>query len=171
MVCARRGPQPIERVGDDGDRRVEADAVISLGEVVVDRLGHADHSHAVFVKPLRDAESVVAAYRDERVDPPAADALEHGTARCLVLSRVGARRAQHRPALTEDAHHVSDPEGSRLGLAEQSGPAVRDPYELVTLRRRSQDDRPDRRVQTRSVASSGEYTDAQGLRATHPTKD
>ena len=38
--------QPVDRFGRDGDRRVEAERVVRAGEVVVDRLRHADHGEA-----------------------------------------------------------------------------------------------------------------------------
>ena len=81
--------QPIEGVRDDGDRGVEADAELGLGEVVVDGLGDADDANPLLVEPLRDAERVVPADRDERVEARPADAREDGPARGLVLPRIG----------------------------------------------------------------------------------
>ncbi len=162
VMRARRGAQPIQRVGDDRHRRVEADAVVGLGEVVVDGLRDADHADALLVKPLRDAKGVVATDRHESVDAPAPNAVEHRAARGLVLAGIGARGAQDRPALAKDPVRVPNPEWSWLGLSEQAGPAVRDTEQLVTQRGRAQDDRADRRVQPGGVAAAGEDPDAQG---------
>ena len=61
--------QPVDRLGADRDRGVEAEGVVGAGEVVVDRLRDADDRRAeVRVQPRRDAERVLAADRDERVD-------------------------------------------------------------------------------------------------------
>ena len=47
VVGLRRGVQPVDRVGGDLHRGVEAEGVVGAGKVVVDRLGHADDRHAV----------------------------------------------------------------------------------------------------------------------------
>src|SRR2546430_687320 len=104
---ARGGAGPIESVGNDRHRRVEADAVVGLREIVVDRLGNADHADALLVEPLGHPKCVVAADRDERVDSPAANTVEHRPARGLILARVRARGSEDGPALAEDAVRVS----------------------------------------------------------------
>src|SRR5207245_1124004 len=138
-----------------------ADAVVGLGEIVVDGLRDADHADALLVQPLRDPEGVVAADCDQGVDAPAPDALEHGAARGLVLARVSPRRAEDGSALAEDAIRVPHPEWPWLRLSEQPGPAVRDAEDVVTERCRAEDDRADRRVQPGGVAAAGEDSDAQ----------
>ena len=60
--------QPVDRLGRDVHRGVEAEGVVGGAEVVVDRLRHADDLHAVVVQLRRDAEGVLAADRDQRVD-------------------------------------------------------------------------------------------------------
>ncbi len=60
--------QAVDRVGDDLHGRLEAERHVGAAEVVVDRLRHADDRHAVAVQAQRDAERVLAADRDQRVD-------------------------------------------------------------------------------------------------------
>ena len=59
----------VDRLGRDVDGGVEAEGVVGAVEVVVDRLRHADDRQVVLgEEPRRDAERVLAADRDERVD-------------------------------------------------------------------------------------------------------
>ena len=46
VVRLGRGRQPVERVGHDVDRGLEAEGLLGRGEVVVDRLRYADHRDA-----------------------------------------------------------------------------------------------------------------------------
>ena len=87
------GVQPVDRLGRDGDRGVEAERVVGGAEVVVDRLGHADDADAVVGQPLRDAEGVLAADRDQRVDALLGEDLLDLVDTAVDLVRVGARGA------------------------------------------------------------------------------
>ena len=70
VVRLRGRVQPVDRLGRDRDRGVEAERVVRRREVVVDRLRHADDRELVLaVEPRRDAERVLAADRDQRVEP------------------------------------------------------------------------------------------------------
>ena len=60
--------QPVDGVGGDLHGGVEAEGDLGGGEVVVDRLRHADDRDALAVELVGDAEGVLAADRDERVD-------------------------------------------------------------------------------------------------------
>ena len=103
----------VDRVGGDGDRGVEAEGVVGAVEVVVDRLRHADDGKTELgVEPGRDAERVLAADRDQRVDllERALDAFDAA----LELVRVRARRADDRAALVQDPEISSYPSGTRL---------------------------------------------------------
>ena len=60
---------PVDRLGGDVDGGVEAEGVVGAVQVVVDRLRDADDGQAVLGVELRgDAERVLAADRDERVE-------------------------------------------------------------------------------------------------------
>ena len=70
VVRLRRRVQAVDRLGADRDGGVEAEGVVGAREVVVDRLRHADDRQPVLVVQARgDAERVLAADRDERVEP------------------------------------------------------------------------------------------------------
>ncbi len=93
--------QAVDRLGHDRDGGVEAERVVGRREVVVDRLRHADDRRALLgVQPGRDAERVLAADRDQPVEPleVVADAIEPA----VDLVRVRARGAQDRAAARED---------------------------------------------------------------------
>src|SRR5438132_1650134 len=163
MVRARCRPQTVECVRDHGDGGVEADAELGLRKVVVDGLGHTDDADALLMEPVRDAERVVPADGDERVELRTANGSEDAAARGLVFARVGPRGAEDRATVTEDAGDLAHAERPRQVFSEEAGPAVGDTEDLVTERVRAHDDGADRRVQPRCVASSGEDTDP------HPT--
>ena len=61
LVAGGRGVQPIEGVGRAGHGAVEAERERRGRQVVVDRLGDADHGDAVFVELLGDGQRAVAA--------------------------------------------------------------------------------------------------------------
>src|SRR5437899_1172807 len=159
VVGARGRAQAIERVGDDRDRGIEADAEVRLREVVVHGLRHADDRDALLVEPLRHAQRVVAADRDERVEAEPADAVEDGAPARVILSWIGARGPEDRAALAEYRGDVARHEHARRGLAEEAGPAVSDPERLVPERGRAEDDGADRRVEPGCVATAGEDPD------------
>jgi len=65
VMALRGGVQAIDRLGRDLQRRVEAERDIGAAEVVVDCLRHPENRDAVLVQPVRGAESVLAADRDQ----------------------------------------------------------------------------------------------------------
>ena len=74
--------------------------------------------------------------------------------------RVGARRAEDRPAARQDAADLGHPERHRHVL-ERALPAVAEPDELVTVDADAlADDRADDRVETGAVAAAGEHPDS-----------
>ena len=62
------GVQPVDRLGGDVDRGVEAEGEVGAGEVVVDGLRDADDVDAEVGELGGHAEGVLAADRDQRVD-------------------------------------------------------------------------------------------------------
>ena len=68
VVALRGRVQAVDRVGRDLHRGVEAEREVGRREVVVDRLRDADDVHALAGQLVRDAERVLAADRDHRVD-------------------------------------------------------------------------------------------------------
>jgi hypothetical protein len=97
------GVQPVDGVDGDLHRGVEAEGVVGGAEVVVDRLRDADDVQAGRGQLGRDAEGVLAADRDQRVDAGllevAADLLDA----VLDLHDVGPAAAEDGAAAREDA--------------------------------------------------------------------
>ena len=129
--------QPIDRVGREGDRRVEAETVRRADDVVVDRLRHADDRHAQLAELVGDGQRAVAADGDERVE---AQLVEHLDARgrssracrrrsaTSEVERVAAvERAEDRAAEAEDAGDVARREHARAIQLEEAVEAVLDP--------------------------------------------
>ena len=74
VVALGRGVQAVDRLHRDVDRGVEAEGVVGGAEVVVDRLRHADDvDPAPRASAGRDPERVLAADRDQPVDPGLAE--------------------------------------------------------------------------------------------------
>ena len=128
VVALRRGVQPVDRLHRDVHRGVEAERVVGGAEVVVDGLRHADDLHARLVQPRRDAEGVLAADRDQRVDAEAGqvvgDPLQPGPP----------SRRRSRSGLVRDEPRIVPPRGrmprtacdvQRHGVAPRAGRASR----------------------------------------------
>ncbi len=88
-VGLRSGVQAIDRLHRDVDRGVEAERVVGGVEVVVDGLGHADDPDAVLVQRGRDAEGILPADGDERIDLEVDEILHNALDAALDLQRVG----------------------------------------------------------------------------------
>jgi hypothetical protein len=69
--------EPVDGLGGDGDRGVEAEGVVGAGEVVVDGLRDPDHPHAQLVEAGRHAERVLAADGHDRADVVADERVHH----------------------------------------------------------------------------------------------
>ena len=108
----------------------------------------------------RDAERVLAADRDQRVEPALLDRLAHLVDAALDLERVRPRRAEDRAAAVQDAARGLVGELDRLVL-EHARPAVAEADELVVvLVDALADDAADDRVESGAVSAAGEDADA-----------
>ena len=108
VVALGGGVQPVDGIGRDLHRGVEPEGEVGGGEVVVDGLGHPDDGDArLLAETRRDAEGVLAADHDQRVDPLARQRVEHPRGAVVGLERVGARRAE------DGAAAVDQTRGSR----------------------------------------------------------
>ena len=96
------GVQPVDRVGGDLHRGLEAEGEVGAREVVVDRLRHADDVDAVLDQPAGDPERVLAADRDQRVDALLAQRRAHLLEPALLLVRVRPRRTEDGAAAVQD---------------------------------------------------------------------
>ena len=88
------------------------------------------------VQPGGDAERVLAADRDERVEPARLEVREHALDAALELVRVRARGAEDRPAARQDPGDLARAERLKLPLDEPA-PALADADHLVAARRAS----------------------------------
>ena len=94
--------QAVDRVGRDLHRGVEAEREVGAGDVVVDRLRHADHRQPVLVQPAGDAHRVLAADRDDRVEAVLPHGRLHPLDAVLVAVGVVARGGEDRAAERQD---------------------------------------------------------------------
>ena len=155
----RRGVQTVERFGDHADRAVETDAVLGDEQVVVHRLGYADHSCAVLGEPRRHAERVVAADGDERLEVVVLEVAQHLLAPALALHGVDPRAAQHGAADGKDPGERGPPERHDVAVAEEACPAVANADDRVTVEEGAAPDRTDRCVEAGGVTTAGEDPD------------
>ncbi len=119
----------------------------------------------------RDAERVLAADGDERVEALRIGVLEDALDSAVDLVRVRARRPQNRSAARKDPRDRPVVELLERTL-DESAPALANADDLVPAVERSPRDRPDDRVQARAVASPGEecYSLAHSLTSAAPAR-
>ena len=171
VVRVGGGVEAVDRLGGDLDRGVEAEGEVGAAEVVVDGLRDADDLDAEVGELGGDAEGVLAADGDQRVD---AVGLEVGLDLldpAVDLERVGARRAQDRAAAGQDAANLVEPELARVVL-ERALPAVAEPDELVAvLADALADGSADHRIETGAVAATGQHSDAHAQDSSNSSSD
>src|SRR5262249_28088332 len=159
--------QPVDGLGADPDRSVEAERVVRRREVVVDRLRDPDDREPLLrVEPGRDAERVLAADRDKSVEALLLEVPQHGLD-AVDLVRVRARGPEDRAAAREQAGDLARPERLEPRL-DETAPAFADPDDLVPPDHRGPRDRPNDRVEPRAIPAAREDADLHGaiLRAT-----
>ena len=106
-------------------------------------------------QPLRDAERVLAADRDERVEALGREVLEYAVDAASTLYGFRARRAEDRPASREEPGDLARAE-RRVLPVDEPPPALANTDHLVAAGERAARDRADHRVQAGAVASAGE---------------
>ena len=174
--------QPVDGLGGDGDGRVEPEGDVGPAEVVVDRLGDADHRDAVLMQPVGDAQRPVAADADEgvdlqvphRLDRLAREVLENDLAafRYGVLIGVGGLRgAEDRPAESQDPGDVVVAELA-AAVVDEAFVAVDDADDLETV---LQDgvlgDGPDDGVDARGIPPARKNSDPLGFLQSVPPSE
>ena len=129
VVRLGRGLQPVDGVHGDLHRGREAEGVVGGREVVVDRLGHADHRQPLLaVQAAGHAEGVLTADGDQRVEAQGVERLGAPPPPSS-LERVGARACQHGAAAGEDRADPVGVQRPRLAL-EQAAPAPQQAHVL-----------------------------------------
>jgi hypothetical protein len=169
VVRLRRGVEPVDRVGRDLHGGLEAEREVGAGEVVVDRLGDADDGDARLRELAGDAERVLAADRDERVEPQLVERGPDAIQPVLLLEHVGPGGAEDRPAAMQDAARALVGQLHRVG-GEYAGPAVAEADELVSVRVDPlAHDGADDGVEAGAVPASGQKSDSSHI-ARQPTR-
>ena len=164
MVGLGGGVQPVDRLGRDVDRGVEAEGEVGAGQVVVDRLRDADDVDAEVGELGGDAEGVLAADRDQRVDAVVGEVLLDLLDAALDLERVGPRGAEDGAAARQDAAALLGMPSSMVSALERALPAVAVADELVAVHLDAlADDGADDGVEAGAVAASGEDSDAHAV--------
>ena len=124
--------------------------------------GTPDDVHAHLAELGRDAEGVLAADRDQRVDAVGVQRGGDPVEAVVDLERVGARRPEDRAAARQDATHLGHAERHR-DVLERTLPAVPEADELVPVHADAlADDSADHGVQARAVTAAGEHSDTHG---------
>src|SRR3954453_1487361 len=159
MVRLRRGVQSVDRVDRDLHRRVEAERVVGGAEVVVDGLRYADNPKTVFGEARRDTQRGLAADRDQAVDAQRREVGLDLLDAALDLEGVGSRGAEDRATARKNAASRADVERHRVAL-QRPAPAVTETDELVAVDLGAlAHDCADHRVETRTVAATGQHSD------------
>ena len=162
VVRLRRRVEPVDRLGRDEDRGIEAEGVVGRREVVVDRLRHShDRELVLRVEPGGDAERVLAADRHQRVEALGAEVLEDALDAAVEAERVRPRRADDRPAARQEPRDLARPE-RRKEPVDEPAPALEDADHLVPARERPPRDRANDGVQAGTISASCEHSHAHG---------
>ena len=158
VVGLRRRVDPVDGFGGDRERGVESERVVGPVHVVVDRLRNPDHRKPRSRELPSHAQRVLAPDRDHRVDLAPGERLPDPrlSVRLLVWIRPGG--PEDRPTSREDPRHRAQIE--RLDLLEQeSAPPVSDSRDRPPAPLpRGVNDRPDHRVEPRTVPSTRQDT-------------
>ena len=117
------GVQAVDRVRRDLHRRVVPEGHVGRRQVVVDRLGHSDTLRAVVLQGVRDAERVLSADRDERVEPAIGEVLQHLVDPAVELERVRTGRADDRASAGQDSRDCLRAEIAEIPV-DEAAPAV-----------------------------------------------
>ena len=155
------GVQPVDGLGGDLHRGVEAEGELGARQVVVDGLRHADDLHAELVELVGHAEGVLAADGDEGVDAEVARGWPcTASTPPSILNGLVRDEPSIVPPRGSDAPHGLDVE--RPGVAvDDAPPAVEEADELVAVGALAlADDRPHHGVEAGAVTAAGQHRDA-----------
>ncbi len=173
-VAGRGRLQPIERLGRDRDRGVEADRHLGQAEIVVDRLGNADQREIALARePVEDPEAAVAADADHGIESERAHALDD------LVGPIDQRAVRHRigewvafvgrpqDGAAEPQHHAGRAAQIELLMAgralQQTLGALANPDHLpAEAMMGAMHDRPNDRIEAGAVAAAGQNADALG---------
>ena len=132
VVRLRGRVQPIDGVDAHLHGGVEPEGELGGRQIVVDGLRHADDGDAFVVEPAGDAQGVLAADGDERVDTVIGKCLLHPVDAAIDLVRVRARRAEDGAAARQRTPHPLDVESDRE-ILHDAFPAVAEADQLIAV--------------------------------------
>jgi hypothetical protein len=138
------------------DRRVEPEGDLGAGQVIVDRLGHADHREVLSVQLVRCPQRVVTADGDHGVEFERPGCGQDAVGPVFRGERVGAGRSEDGPAPGQNgpARPGFEPDGL---VVDQAAPAVEYADALVAMVHGSaDDDGSDHCVEAGTVTTTGE---------------
>jgi hypothetical protein len=132
-------------------------------EVVVDRLGHTDDVDPVVGEPTRDTERVLAADRNQAIEPLSYKRRPHLLDAAILLIGIGPRSAEDRAATMQDAARRIIRQLHRL-TTENARPAVAKADELMTTAVDPlANDRTDHRIQPGTITTPGQDSETRHL--------
>ena len=156
VMRLRRRVEAIDRLGDDRDGSIEPEGVVGRSDVVIDGLRDTHHRDTHLREPVCDTEGIFAADRDQRIDTESSDVVQQSLHVLLVLEGVRPRRPEDRSPFREDPRHRVV--GERFDVPDdQTAPSVPYPDRVKTMSCSGPHDRPDHRVQARTVPSARQY--------------
>jgi hypothetical protein len=162
MVRFRRRVQPIDGIGREAHRGVEAEGARGLDDVVVDRFRDTDEWDAPPVELVRDRERAVAADHDQRIQ---IETMKGVGALCRTIPQRPGRvrtgegialvgRPEDGAAAPQDTGRIFRRQGPPVVRLEQAGETILDANRFCTMDRGRLDYRPDHGVQPRCVSSA-----------------
>ncbi len=136
-------------------RRIKPERVVGSPQIVVDRLGHADHFDSFFMQLLRHRQRVVAADGNQCVDLVLVNRGGTSINAVRTLRRVGARGAQNGSSAGQNSAHRIQVQHHAL-VFDQTAPALQETHEFIVIVKHALPHHgADDRVQPRAIAPAG----------------
>ena len=158
LVRLGGGLEPVQRLGGDTHRGVEAERHVRDRDVVVDGLRHADDRQPGVRQQPRRLQRALAADRDDRVQAQLGDMAAGPLHAVPQMRGLHPGRPEDGAAARQDAADGVEVELAVIAL-QQALPAVAEADHLIAvIGGGAVDDGPDDGVQTGAVSAGGEYT-------------
>ena len=178
FVAACRGVQAVERIDHHFDGGVKAEGHVRGGQIIVDRLGHADHRHARFLQLQGGAERSVPADTDQGAEPESLEGFARfgqdgfRDLRFFARADFGCKasaidRSEDRSAHRHDAVHPVRIELAVAHRREEPLVAVGKPVSIPSLLVGGADHAADYRVEPRTIPAAGQHPDPLDFCALH----
>src|SRR5215469_1092969 len=159
VVGFRGGVHTVDSFSRNADGGIETKTEISAAEVVIDGLGYTDDLYAALVQLHGNRLSIIAANRNQHLNPIVLQVFDTAFNATLTFCGVGARTAEDSAAARQDT-------GDRLQIKwhghifEHAAPAFQKANEFILVMKDAlAHHRPDDRIQSRAIASPSENSD------------